>query len=188
MFFCNLHSQIHKYNLHSLLKNVDSNASDDPPSFLTVSNSATADRFLMLSFTGVALFFLKMFCLTAWLVLKEVGHGTSWARWFLLPPLTRCHRWPSHPPCVRLAKNNARLSCFGPAHLAWSTPAGGCVCGLVGKLRPTSLIHDPFLYSAVDTNPPLRCTTWNGDVSGSNREYICTKKIDTQGIWTPRVD
>lgn len=27
---CNLHSQIHKYNLHSLLKNVDSNASDDP--------------------------------------------------------------------------------------------------------------------------------------------------------------
>lgn len=28
---CNLHSQIHKYNLHSLLKNVDPNASDDLP-------------------------------------------------------------------------------------------------------------------------------------------------------------
>lgn len=27
---CNLHSQIHKYNLHSLFKNVDSNVSDDP--------------------------------------------------------------------------------------------------------------------------------------------------------------
>lgn len=27
---CNLHLQIHKYNLHSLLKNVDSHVSDDP--------------------------------------------------------------------------------------------------------------------------------------------------------------
>lgn len=36
-------SQIHKYCLHSLLKNVDSNATDEFPTFLAVS--ATVGRF-----------------------------------------------------------------------------------------------------------------------------------------------
>lgn len=57
-----------------------------------------------------------------------------------------------------------------------------------GGFAPASLIHDPFLYSAVDTNPPLRCTTWNGNVRGSNQEYICTKNIDTLAICTLPLD
>lgn len=66
---CNLHSQIHKYNLHSLLKNVDSDASDDA-AVIRVARLCQILRqptgLLILS-AGVA----RMFSLTAWLVLKK---------------------------------------------------------------------------------------------------------------------
>lgn len=45
---CNLHLQIHKYNLHSLLKNVDSYVSDDPAAIRVsplCQNSAKANRY-----------------------------------------------------------------------------------------------------------------------------------------------
>lgn len=100
-----------------------------------------------------------MFSLTAWWVSKKWAvsltvFSTYWDRWILLSyratrPLTPFHRRPHHPLCTPLAWNNARLFSTGPTHLAWPAPAGGRVCGLVGKLRPCVFNPWPLLLLCI---------------------------------------
>lgn len=191
---CDLHSQTHKHNLRTPLKKRRFKYVGRfwrYSSFSTVSNSATASRFkkkqLLASFTSASLDRLPHNVLYGEELDLSLLFSTYWTQWFLLLllatwPLTPCHWWLSYSHCVRLGKNNARLSCLGPTHLAWPAPAVGCVCGFVENLHPASLIRDPFLCSAVDTSLPLRCTTWNGNVFGPNREYIHTGNLDAQKI------
>lgn len=179
---CDMHLQIHKHDLHSLLKNLNS------------EDSATSSRIFFFphlsSTVSFIVTFFSIMCLTAWCFAENFGPGstllsTSWVQQFVLLlsatcPLTSWHCRLSGPLCVRLAKNNAHLSCPSPTHLAFLTPAVGCVCGLAGKLRPV-FNPWPLLYSAVDIGPSLRCTTWNADVFRSKKEYICFWNADTWG-------
>lgn len=70
---CNLHSQIHEYNLHPRLKkkNVDSNVSDDSDVTRVSQRQILrqpADLFnLILSSLCVSQWLVLMLCLTAWL-------------------------------------------------------------------------------------------------------------------------
>lgn len=170
MFPVKSRSQIHKYNLtlSAEKKNVNSNASGwsrRRPSFLAVSKPATADRYfkLTLSWLVFCFFFFpsSMFSLIAWWVSKKRAvsltvFSTYWDRWILPsyratrpPPPTPCHRRPHHPLRTLLAWNNARLFCTGPTHSAWPAPAGGRVCGLVGKLRPCVFNPWPLLLLCI---------------------------------------
>lgn len=141
------------------------------------SNSATADTFLILQ-SCIFHFHCRvlMFRHSARLVFKKWAVCKS-AHYLPGPGTFSCGSGPHAPwPCVTVGclihcvftEWRTMLVYPAPVPHTWLGPQQlwGVFVVWWGSFAPASLIHDPFFYTAVDTNPPLSCTTWNDSVSG----------------------
>lgn len=150
---CDMHSQIHKHDLHSLLKTPNSEDSDGIP-----ADSATSRRFFfffhLLSAVSFIVTFFSIMCLTAWCFVGNFGPGsallsTSWVQQFVLLlsatcPLTPWHCRLSGRLCVWGWLRTMRIYPASVPH-TWlsSHQLWGAFVVWRGSFVP-SLIHDPF--------------------------------------------